>query len=87
MGGAQPPPKTPPTTQLYLRQWHTELATEAGQAVWGRRTVTYFVVDPRSLRFAPAKFCAYVAIPAPGAPERAEMTTSLYTTLDGTEPF
>jgi hypothetical protein len=70
---------------LNLRQWHTDLATAAGQAAWGRRTITYFVVDQRSWRFAPAKFCAYVAVPLPGAPARAEMTTALYVTLDGTD--
>lgn len=68
---------------LNLHQWHTDLGTAAGRAAWGRRTITYFVVDPRSWWFAPAKFCAYVAVPPPGTLARAEMTTALYVTLDG----
>jgi Asp-tRNA(Asn)/Glu-tRNA(Gln) amidotransferase C subunit len=47
---------------LNLRQWNQDLATPAGQAHWGKRTVTYFVYDPRTRQFAPSKFCAYVAI-------------------------
>lgn len=70
---------------LNLRRWHADLDTGAGRAAWGRRTITYFVADPRSGHFAPAKFCAYVAVPPPGAPERAEMTAALYATLDGTD--
>ncbi|HUM68180.1 MAG TPA: hypothetical protein PLK31_04970 [Chloroflexota bacterium] len=48
---------------LNLRQWNQDLATEAGQSLWEKRTVTYFVFDPRSRRFAPSKFCAYISIP------------------------
>jgi hypothetical protein len=38
---------------LNLHQWNRELLTDAGQQLWGRRTVTYFVYDPVSHRFAP----------------------------------
>jgi len=70
---------------LNLQQWHVDLATDAGRQAWGRRTITYFVVDPRSERFAPAKFCAYTAVPLPGTAARSEMTVELYVTLDGTD--
>lgn len=48
---------------LNLHQWNVEMATAAGQALWGRRVVTYFVYDAVTRRFAPSKFCAYVSIP------------------------
>ena len=47
---------------LNLRRWNRDMATQAGRDLWGRRTVTYFVYDPRSHLFAPSKFCAYVSI-------------------------
>jgi hypothetical protein len=49
---------------LNLRQWNEDIQTEQGRARWGCRTVTYFVHDPESQRFAPSKFCAYIAIPS-----------------------
>jgi hypothetical protein len=45
---------------LNLRQWNDEIRTANYRALWGRRTVKYFVADPRSGEFAPSKFCAYV---------------------------
>jgi len=49
--------------RLNLHQWNQEITTREGQQQWGKRTITYFVYDPRSHLFAPSKFCAYVAIP------------------------
>jgi len=69
---------------LNLRRWHRELADPATRERWGRRTVTYFVVEPRTGRFAPSKFCAYVDVTAP-TPDAA-MTVARYTALDGREP-
>ena len=76
---------------LNLHQWNEELLTEPGRLLWGRRTVTYFVFDPVSQRFAPAKFCAYVANPntvALNLPiSGATMTLSRYTQIDHDEPI
>jgi hypothetical protein len=76
---------------LNLRQWNREIETAAGKALWGKRTVTYFVLDARSGTFAPSKFCAYVPIVASpnygGTPQHphanAAMTLALYVSLDG----
>lgn len=78
---------------LNLRQWNIELTTENGRALWGRRTITYFVFNPLSKSFAPSKFCAYLNIPPmvrSGALNsldeiRAEMTVAFYVTLDGVD--
>lgn len=78
---------------LNLRCWNQELATPEGGALWGRRTITYFVFDPRSGDFAPSKFCAYMAIQSATElrfelgrpPATAQMRISLYVTLDGTD--
>jgi hypothetical protein len=78
---------------LNLRCWNQELATPEGRALWGRRTITYFVFDPRSGNFAPSKFCAYMAIETAtesrirvGLPlATTQMRVSLYVTLDGTD--
>ncbi|MBI3965323.1 MAG: hypothetical protein HY329_06780 [Chloroflexi bacterium] len=77
---------------LNLRSWNHAMATNTGKASWGRRTITYFVFDPRTETFAPSKFCAYVAIPEPaqGIPlsgataPRAEFTVEMYAELDAT---
>lgn len=45
---------------LNLHRWNQDLATPTRQDLWGRRTITYFVHDPRSHLFAPSKFCAPV---------------------------
>lgn len=68
---------------LNLRRWNLELATPEGRTLWKRRTVTYFVFDPRSKLFAPSKFCAFSAVGLNQA--RSEMTLALYSTLDGTD--
>jgi hypothetical protein len=76
---------------LNLHQWNEELLAPAGQRLWGRRTVAYFVYDARSGRFAPSKFCAYV--PIPGAAMTAvpitgiTMTVDRYVQIDHDEPI
>jgi hypothetical protein len=76
---------------LNLHQWNEELLTGTGQHLWGRRTVTYFVYDPVSHRFAPAKFCAYVSIPDTVTMtlpiSGATMTLARYTQIDHGEPI
>ncbi|NTV63461.1 MAG: hypothetical protein HGA65_07985 [Oscillochloris sp.] len=69
---------------LNLRRWQRELADPSTRERWGRRTVTYFVAEPRTGRFAPSKFCAYVDVAAP-TPDTA-MTVARYSALDGREP-
>jgi hypothetical protein len=69
---------------LNLRRWELDLADAGGRARWGRRTVTYFVAEPRSRRFAPSKFCAFIDVAA-DTPDAA-MTVARYATLDGQEP-
>jgi hypothetical protein len=72
---------------LNLRQWNLEMKQPECRALWGRRTVTYFVFDPFAQQFAPAKFCAYLAVPISPMLDgdqlhlRAEMTVAFYVTL------
>src|SRR5262249_16805044 len=47
---------------LNLRRWNDEIADGDNSALWGRRTVKYFVFDGHSGEFAPSKFCAYVPV-------------------------
>ncbi len=76
---------------LNVRQWNTEIASAQGRSLWVRRIVTYFVYDPFSGNFAPAKFCAYLPITeaqSGGAANerpfmRPTMTIPRYVTLDG----
>lgn len=74
---------------LNLKQWNHDLTTEAGQILWGKRTVTYFVYDPYSRQFAPSKFCAYVAVAELAAPTTpisgSTMTIQTYVQIDSTE--
>src|SRR5262245_26961861 len=49
-----------------LRQWNQDLGTAEGRRLWGRRQVTYFVHEPGTDLFAPAKFCGYSALPRGG---------------------
>lgn len=74
---------------LNIRSWNEEMETDAGRALWNRRTVTYFVFDPVTRNFAPSKFCAYTAIrkrPGETGKKRlSEMTLELYVTLEGTD--
>jgi hypothetical protein len=76
---------------LNVRQWNVEMETKEGRALWGRRTVRYFVLDPRSGEFAPSKFCAYLPLRerrearghADKGTARTTMTLELYAQLDG----
>ncbi len=47
---------------LNIRTWNLEMKTTPVRKMWGKRTVTYFVYDDKSGRFAPSKFCAYTFI-------------------------
>jgi hypothetical protein len=75
---------------LNLRQWNLDMAEEEARRLWGRRTVTYFVHDPKSGDFAPSKFCAYAAIPTQfsptaqgqGNPALGTMTVSFYVSVN-----
>jgi hypothetical protein len=74
-----------------LEQWNQDLATKSGQALWGKRTVTYFACNPRSGQFAPSKSCAYVPVSDLTAPGSAVvgsiMTLPTYVQIDRTEPI
>ncbi len=81
---------------LNVRAWNAAMETKSGAAAWGRRTITYFVYDPHSTQFAPAKFCAFLPLAndsgqseqpvrSPGRVSRAVMTVELYATLDGSD--
>ena len=73
---------------LNLHQWNAEVKTESGRSRWGKRTVTYFVFDPRTHRFAPSKYCAFLPVrhclgqenPAPKRPPTMDIST--YAELD-----
>jgi hypothetical protein len=83
-----------PEVTANIRRWNLEVGTPEGRLAWRRRRVRYLVFDPRAGLFAPAKFCAYVALapprpPAAGVacpPERGEMTVELYSRLGEEEP-
>lgn len=73
---------------LNLQRWNREIATARGQQLWEKRTVTYFVFDPKSQLFAPSKFCAYVPVESANLIQvrssglmRPEMSIDLYVTL------
>jgi hypothetical protein len=78
---------------LNVRRWNKDLQTAEGQKLWGKRTITYFVVDPFGKQFAPSKFCAYVAIPSRDLIRDATgniadylaMSVQLYVSLDGVD--
>jgi hypothetical protein len=75
---------------LNLRQWNEDMATETSRRLWGSRTVTYFVYDEESGLFAPAKCCAYTAVPSrPPLPDPHRkgaglglITVAVYTALN-----
>ena len=76
---------------LNLHRWNQDLATTTGQDLWGKRTVTYFVYDPRSHLFAPSKFCAYVSIARLASvtlpTDGATMTAARYKQIDHDDPI
>lgn len=65
-----------------VRQWNRDVETEAGRALWGQRTVTYFVCDPASHTFAPSKFCAYTA-----PPQDKPLSVATYAQIDPSLPI
>ncbi len=73
---------------MNIRQWNLELSYPDARAAWGKRTVTYFVADPRTKQFAPSKYCAYLTITAQNA-SPVQMTTLMtvdrYAQLDSTK--
>lgn len=72
------------------QRWNDEIATPSGKALWGKRTIKYFVFDRITKQFAPSKFCAYInAIPLEDTACIANhqlMSMPLYTSLDESEP-
>ncbi len=78
------------TVMLSLRQWNEDMSTEQARRSWGSRRVTYLVYDEASGLFAPAKFCAYAAVPRhPPRPDPLHkgaglgtMTVAIYTAFN-----
>lgn len=73
---------------LNLHHWHEGLQEVSGRDVWGKRTVTYFVYDPRTKRFAPSKFCAFMVKQLPLSTYNTfvtHMTIDQYVTFDESE--
>lgn len=72
---------------LNVRRWNDEISTNAGQLLWGRRTVTYFVHDRVGGLFAPSKYCAFVPVTTNrvSAATHFEMDLATYVRLDETE--
>ncbi len=73
-----------------VHRWNHEMSTVEGQQLWKKRTSMYFVFDPKTRLFAPAKFCAFLdaSCGSQNETERARliMTMALYTSLDESEP-
>jgi len=46
---------------LNARRWNAQIHDQSLRALWGKRTVTYFVFDPFSSQFAPSKFCGFIS--------------------------
>lgn len=82
-----------PDVMLNLQRWNQEIATTKGRELWGKRTVTYFVFDPKTRLFAPSKFCAYISVESAdfvlpvksNGLMRPEMRVELYVMLDATD--
>jgi hypothetical protein len=74
---------------LNVRQWNSDMSKSAPAALWGQRTVKYFVYDRHSKSFAPSKFCAFLPVLS-GNPARrgtsmllsSVMTVENYCTID-----
>ena len=78
---------------LNVMEWNQSAQSPEGASLWGKRTVTYFVYDPRSQLFAPSKFCAF--IPVTSLSEASDtgldcsifgMTMVYYCSIDPNEP-
>ncbi|MBT4141111.1 MAG: hypothetical protein HOE48_24600 [Candidatus Latescibacteria bacterium] len=70
---------------LNLHQWHEDLKESKLRNLWGKRTVTYFVYDPRTKRFAPSKFCAFMVKQTIHNALFSHMTMDQYVTFDESE--
>lgn len=72
---------------LNLFRWNQDIDTPGGRDTWGRRTVTYFVCDPKRGQFAPSKFCAYLPLPnSPSSVSPIGMNIPFYAAIDGSHP-
>lgn len=79
-----------PDVMLNLQRWNCDISTKKGRELWGKRTVTYFVFDPKTKLFAPSKFCAYIPVESfdlllkveSNGIARPEMNLELYVMLD-----
>ena len=73
-----------------VKQWNDELASTAGQTLWGKRTIKYFVYDASTNLFAPSKYCAYInALTTSSSTfitNHQLMSMPLYISLDESEP-
>jgi hypothetical protein len=74
---------------LNARQWNSDMCSSANAALWGKRTVKYFVYDRQSKSIAPCKFCAFlpilsdnVARPSSSTRLSSVMTVANYCALD-----
>lgn len=77
----------PDVTDVVANIWRFNDDLEGGEIRWARRHVQYFVVDPITGQFAPAKFCAFVPASADGrAPSPPTMTLEVYASLDERDP-
>lgn len=73
-----------------LQRWNHEMTTAHGQSLWKKRTVLYFVFDPKTRLFAPSKFCAFLDA-SHGSREKIDrdkliMTMTLYVNLNESDP-
>jgi hypothetical protein len=71
------------------KQWNDETINDSGAALWGKRTVRYFVFDRTTGLFAPSKFCAFLPVSRQKTASMAEtripvspMTLAHYSALD-----
>jgi hypothetical protein len=78
--------------RLNVLRWNREVSESLSSARWGQRTITYFVYDPLTRLFAPAKFCAFLPVPqqpavslSTGTAFNQGMSIEIYASLEQTE--
>ncbi|MBP1464929.1 hypothetical protein EYB53_004320 [Candidatus Chloroploca sp. M-50] len=71
---------------LNIQTWNEQIHHVDAQAVWGKRTVLYFVYDPLTRTFAPSKFCGYLVLAADTESIHSGMTIPVYVDLDRNAP-
>lgn len=71
------------------RQWNDDMSRSGVVALWGKRTVRYFVYEQSARLFAPSKFCAFLPVSglnSPAMPGKripvSPMTIAHYSALD-----